>query len=846
MKKITIRLIAVVMVTALLAPIIAGCGGNGPTSNFEAPEFVFVPEFISFPGDISDVSNLTFVNDRLFFSSMIWNEEDWQNSLTKIYSMKTDGSDLQEIYSFNPNANNPFEGQEDITGGMMLASLRVDDDGNIWLVETGQFYRMGDAFDGDFAVPMPMPRTNDIIVSATPVAVPPATGTNDDEQVDPEEDDIEYTNGDGEDLDVEEPGEYDPSIDMPMFPPMYHQEFVATIVNIRKIDTAGRELLSRDVSSIAENSEWGLHINAFNVDSAGNIFIGADMEIFVFDSNGDQLFSIDPNGWVDQLLRMTDGSVAFFGWAESGRVVRTIDVASQGWGDTVELQARNIYQVYPGSGEFAFLYSENDNLFGFNLETGESTKLLNWIESDIMNNGIGNISILPDGRIMCTNNRWNEITGQRFELIFLTKTPYADLPERTVLTLATMYMDWNLRSHILDFNQTSQTHRIHVTDYAEFATDEDWQAGLIRLSTEMISGRIPDLLDVSNLPFNMYVARGLLLDLYPFIDNDPELSREGLVEGVLRAAEIDGKLYRIFSSFSVSTIIGSPLVLGPYPGWNMDEFRAVLNANPRADMPMGQGLTKEYFMQNAIALSMDEFVDWGSGTAHFDRGDFAQLLEFADTFPEEYDWFNMDMSEYMDESQMIALGRQIMSQAWLWDFRSTQHNRMIYGGDIVFKGFPTESRNGSSLSIMGPNLAITTQCSDKDGAWEFIRTILTSDWQRENVPWSFVTNLEVLNEQIADAMTEPEGYGGGGVVISESGGYRQMFQMESYAITQGEIDQIMDLINSITNITSWNNDRALMEIIMDGANDFFSGRNSAQDAARIIQNRASIFISEQS
>ena len=845
MKKITIRLIAVVMITALLVPILAGCRSREPESIFEAPEFVFVPEFISFPSEITDVRNLTFVHDRLFFSSMIWDDMDWQNTQTKIFSMNIDGSGLTEIYSYNPNDSDPFADDEDVTGGMGLSSVRVDDDGNIWLVESGIFYSLGDPIEGGIAIPMPMPR-GDIML---PAVVPPTTGTDDNDETDPLEGDPEE--GDPEEGDIEhtDPDEEIPDDgflgDEPMFPPMRDMEYLKTVINVRKIDSAGRELFVRDVSHIADNSDWGMHVGAFNIDSAGNIYLGADMEIFVFDSDGNSLLTLDPGGWVDELLRMPDGSIAFFGWMDRGRAVRPIDLATGGWGETIELFG-NIYRIFPGSGEFTFLYPENDNLFGYNIETGESTKLLNWIESDIMNQGIDNISIMPDGRIMCTNQRYSETSGMRFEIIFLTRTPYAELPERTVLTLATMYLDWNLRSHILEFNQTSQTHRIHVTDYADFATEEDWQAGLIRLSTEMISGRVPDILDVQNLPYNMYVSRGLLIDLYPFIDEDPELSREGLVAGVLRATEVDGKLYRIFSSFNINTIIGSPLVLGPYPGWNMDEFRAVLNANPQADMPMGQGLTKEYFMQNAIMLSLDEFVDWSAGTTHFDRGDFAQLLEFANTFPEEYDWFNMDMSEWMDDSQLIALGRQIMSQAWLWNFSSVQHNRRLYGGDIVFKGFPTESRNGSSLSISGPNLVITTHCVDKDGAWDFIRTILTSDWQRENARWGgFATSLEILNSQIEEAMTEPEYFGGGAMIIGE-GGFRQIFEMDNSAVTQAEIDQIMELINTVSNITSWTNDRALMEIIMEGANDFFSGRNSAQDAARIIQNRASIFISEQS
>jgi len=436
---------------------------------------------------------------------------------------------------------------------------------------------------------------------------------------------------------------------------------------------------------------------------------------------------------------------------------------------------------------------------------------------------------------MCTNQRWDRHTGEaNFELIILTQIPYADLPERTVLTLATIWLDWNLRSHIVQFNMTNPTYRIHVLDYSEFSTEEDWQGGITRLSTEIISGKIPDILDVSSLPFKQYVARGLLEDLYPFIDADPVLSRGDFLEAVFRAAEMDGGLYRIFPSFSVNTLVGHPSVLGPNMGWNMDEFMAVLNANPQADMPMGQWLTKSSFLQTAIMLGMDEYVDWATGEVHFDTGSFAQLLEFANRFPADFDYMD-DMGFYVEEHELIATGRQIMASAWVGDFQYTQMYRAMFGGDIVFKGFPTESRNGNSLSV-NAGLAMTSRASDKDGAWEFLRSILTKEWQRENISWQFPTNKAAFNEQMEEAMKESE--------HTYSIGWGRGEMLEVKPLTQQDADQILALIDSAAGISS--QDEALMNIINEGAEDFFNGRGTAQDAARIIQNRASIYISEQS
>jgi len=247
---------------------------------------------------------------------------------------------------------------------------------------------------------------------------------------------------------------------------------------------------------------------------------------------------------------------------------------------------------------------------------------------------------------------------------------------------------------------------------------------------------------------------------------------------------------------------------------------------------MGQWLTKESFLQQAIMLGMDEYVDWASGKVHFDTGAFAQLLEFANMFPADYDW---DTGFYDNEFDFIATGRQIMVTMSVGDFNYLQMYRAMFGGDIVFKGFPTENRNGNSLEIMG-SLAITTSATDKEAAWEFMRTTLAKDWQSENITWSFPTNKSAFDELVVEAMKEPE--------HDWSWGFGRDGSVQIGATTQAEIDQVMELINNASGIASY--DEALMNIIMEGAQDFFSGRSSAQDAARIIQNRANIYISEQS
>ena len=823
-KTIIKRTAAAVMVAVMILTMTTGCKKD-PESDYVPPEFLFVPEFISIPDGVQDIGNLVYAGDKVYFTSYVVLDEVNYRYTTKLYSMDIDGTNLKELPNYDPG--NPFE---DAQGGININALRVDTAGNLWVYEAGYFFRINSPGDKDYDTDEPLlpePRDDELDDNPDGDITDEETGDEDigDEEL------IDDTFGVMPEVDPDDGwyGEW---------------EDLGEVMTIRKLDSTGAEILALDMSHLAGNAEY-FYISTLNIDDAGNIYLAAsagdNYNIYVLSNDGNLQFKLDVGNWIDSLIRMPDGSIAVLrdmetadGWS---RALVKIDYAAKTWGSTVDIP-RFAWQVFQGGGDYDIVFIDNNNLKGVESATGESVKLLNWLDSGVINDNIQNITILPDGRIMCTSQTWDRRTYEsNFELIILTKVPYSELPEKTVLTLATVWLDWNLRSHIVQFNRSNPDYRIAIIDYSEFNTEDDWGIGLTRLSTDIIAGRVPDMLDVSNLPFKQYVTRGLLEDIYEYIDADPQLDRSDFIENAFRVAELNGGLYRIFPSFYVSSLVGSPRVLGEGTGWNMEEFKAVLSANPQADMPIGQWLVKSSFLSEALTLGMDQYVDWAAGTAKFNSDDFIQLLEFANTFPAEFT-FDYDNDVYIEEYELIAQGRQIMSQIYLSDFNRIQWYSQMFGGDIVFKGFPTENRNGNSL-IVYSGLAITSRCTDKDGAWEFMRTFLSADWQRENIDWSFPTNKAAFDAMLKDAMTEKDEDQPYTIYKMDGAG----MEFRETPVTQQEADRIIALINSVSSIASY--DEALMNIVMEGANDYFSGLNSAQDAARIIQSRASIYIAEQ-
>ena len=163
-------------------------------------------------------------------------------------------------------------------------------------------------------------------------------------------------------------------------------------------------------------------------------------------------------------------------------------------------------------------------------------------------------------------------SSAKISVVILTATPREELPEKTTLIYASLYLSYDARRKILDFNKRSDQYRIEVRDYAEYDTDGKGQMALQKLNTEILAGNVPDILDTNNLPLRQYGAKGILEDLWPFIDSDPDLGRDALMVRPLEANAQDGKLYEIFNSFSIQTAAGPSKIVGDSLSWTLADL----------------------------------------------------------------------------------------------------------------------------------------------------------------------------------------------------------------------------------------------------------------------------------
>ena len=597
------------------------------------------------------------------------------------------------------------------------------------------------------------------------------------------------------------------------------------------------------------------YLSSFSVDSEGNILLAAGPKLFGWSAEGEQLWERELDEYVENIVCLPDGRIFLYAWGDGGPTLYPMDKASGEMGSAVKTP-NDAYFFSVGGGKYPLYYSNGSNFFGFDPETGEKEKLFSWMNIDVAASMYGDVYVSQDGTVRGLIDAQDQLQLQEdgtpiYQIFTVREVPVDPDRQKTSITLATQWLDYDKRSQLLQFNRNNESYHIDIIDYSEYNTEEDYSAGLTKLQTEIMAGNLPDIIDLNGLPVDRFAAKGLLEDLYPYLDADPELSREDIFPNVLAAYEKDGKLISTVSNFTISSLLGASALVGDTPGWTYQEFTAALSQMPEGCRPLSAYTTRDEILTNCLGLDMDYYVNWKTGECRFDSQEFINLLTFAKQFPERFDWNNYN---YETDSDMVGLasGQQMLAQAYIYSIDDVMYNEQYFGQQpYTYIGYPTDSGTGNFFTFSG-GLAMSSTCEHKDVVWEFLRNYFTEKYQAAQ--YSMPSNKKAFEKKLQDAMKIEYRKGTNGeIILDENGekipvakftiGDNMGNTFEIYALTQTEADKLTELVNTTTRIL--NSDEAILGIVKEQAEAFFQGQKTAEAVAKLTQSKANIYVNEQ-
>lgn len=628
-----------------------------------------------------------------------------------------------------------------------------------------------------------------------------------------------------------------------------------------------------------EEDGMGSNISSFAVDAAGNLYVTDYNYIYVLDAEGKLLFKIDDSQYSGSLCRLQPDQVGilWYNYAtdtaestdENGQFFIPVDLETKTWGEKIKMPA-NVWNVYPGDDAYDFYYKNNDNIYGYTFASDTKDKLVDWMACDVDTSNMYDSGMLSDGRVVGMTQDWSSDTTA-YQLIVLHRIDASEVKEKTVLTLACMGLDWSLRSKIVEYNKSNDQYRIQVVDYSEYATDDDYNAGITKLTTEIISGSVPDLFLTSSLPIDKYAAKGVVADLYTFMDGGSGLSRDYFVPQVLKAIEKEGKLYELPTKFSVETAYALSSIVDQYDTWNVAAVQDAMTQLQEGATVFSTGWTKSSVLNNCLTRNLAAFVDWTTGKCTFDSEAFQQLLAFCNSFPDDSSSDDgitysseaatvdtMDDPVWESDATRILSGKQLMATTSFYSFEDYIYNIYPVKDKVTFVGYPSESGEpGNSFYIQCP-MAISSVTKYPDAAWDFVSTMIRQTNEDAESMYAFPISQEAFDKKMTSVMTEqyqldengeqvdwdedgePDKMSIGSYEVVENG---ESTWQEVYALTQEDIDQILSVINSATGIVDY--DDEILSIVSDEVAAYFAGDKDVQTTANMIQSRVNLYVQEQ-
>lgn len=636
----------------------------------------------------------------------------------------------------------------------------------------------------------------------------------------------------------------------------YEEEDYSNAYWLYQFDTDGNQLKKQDITEAlkVEGSDYA-YVQQAVMDGEGKLYAVLSGEqkcfIIVLDAEGKAIAQIDPNtDWINSIGVVGENTVLVTRYSNTGAGMECmeVDVAGKTLGKAhsgmPSSYNSNSLNPTPDGG---LLVNDGSKLWQYDLETESAKEILTWTDCNINGSYIQMIQAMEDGRIAVLSENWNNNTK---EIAYLTKTDAAEVKQKQTITVATLWSNQDLQEAVVNFNKQSDTYQVRIETYYDENsewTENKYQDSITALNNAITSSNCPDIIDLSYGNVNSYVSKGLLVDLAPYLESSSTVKREDLVESVLQAYTYGDTLICIPDSFSISTIMGRTSQLGDRTSWTIKDIMEFAKQYPESKLFYYS--SKSQILSTCLQFSSDAFIDYSTGKCNFDSQEFIDILEFANMFETEWTY---DEGESFPKK--IASGKVLLNDVSFYQMTELQMYYLMFNEPVTFIGYPTVD-GSSGNRIQGQNCyAITTKCSNPDGAWAFIETMLQYEPQPEWGGGNFSIRKDMLEECFAEAMKENVATDENGDPILDENGEPQAYpkttwgyddwEAEIYAATPEQVQAVRDLIDSA--VAATNNDQTILQMIVEEAEGYFEGQKSAQEVASIIQSRVQIYVSENS
>lgn len=345
-------------------------------------------------------------------------------------------------------------------------------------------------------------------------------------------------------------------------------------------------------------------------------------------------------------------------------------------------------------------------------------------------------------------------------------------------------------------------------------TDPGGEKYIKTISTELMSGAGPDIIDTFYLPFGKFADNGFLCDMEAIIAEDAGFDGSSYYENILDAVKYKGGLYTMPLGFLADYTAGKyslPEGTGS-EATMLDDFLKTAGETLKT-----HGINGTYVLSRRDTDIFDilfrsrygSFVKEDTRECDFTSGEFVELIKQIKEAADEKLIFRAgeDVTRYKGWEDLYFIIQSSYDSNYLAYYKNPKGENNVYA-------IPYLDKPGIGSDIF-MEYGINSNSKSKGAAWKFIKFIISEEMQTSPEFFPFPINKAAMQKKIE----------------------RERVPEAGTELTAG--DSVFSRL-TVYPKKNWQ----VLKIVQEETEKFFDGQRSAEDTANIIQGRINVMIKE--
>lgn len=383
---------------------------------------------------------------------------------------------------------------------------------------------------------------------------------------------------------------------------------------------------------------------------------------------------------------------------------------------------------------------------------------------------------------------------------------------------------------VYNFNTSQDDYRIFLDDYWKeysYTSGIEAQAQIVKLIKYFNEGNSPDIYYGTNFDYRYMYNAGLVVDMLPIMEKDPDFNIDSLVPSIKDAITKNGVCYQIFSAYYFDGDFGLKKNFNKkdVTYLSVDAMAKIKGISVRGDMPAAE------FADQIIRYSLGDLIDRSSGSHVLSVDELKDIVEYSISNGIPYG----SNSNYIADMDTVHDGTYLTCRrTWVGNLYDVAAIEREYNDSFVYLGFP--SLYGSTHAAQPDGLvAISSDTKNQNICWQFIKYMLSDEVQEIEIGQS---NNPVINKVFEDYCQ----YAANPGTLPETEIIWNSIINREKPVPEWIITDYKAMVNSVDAVISY--DWGLYNIICDEINSYYLQNKSTDEIAKTLQSRIDLYVSE--